>query len=86
MYSMPDQDHPRVCGEKFNDPPVLEPELGSPPHMRGKASAEPGLAGKVGITPAYAGKSHSLSGFSASIWDHPRVCGEKEQLPYPNTS
>ena len=68
---------PRVCGEKFNDPPVLEPELGSPPHMRGKASAEPGLAGKVGITPAYAGKSGEVVLTVPVHWDHPRVCGEK---------
>ena len=30
-----------------------------------------------GITPAYAGKSLISSSMSDSLWDHPRLCGEK---------
>ena len=86
LFSNRNWDHPRICGEKLLLSPVSRARSGSPPRMRGKGNSL-GFSGViVGITPAYAGKSHSLSGFSASIWDHPRVCGEKEQLPYPNTS
>ena len=30
-----------------------------------------------GITPAYAGKRLDFYAFSFSLWDHPRLCGEK---------
>ena len=32
-----------------------------------------------GITPAYAGKRHTAISVTSPGWDHPRVCGEKEQ-------
>ena len=35
-----------------------------------------------GITPAYAGKSSTLLNFSITEWDHPRVCGEKEESDF----
>ena len=35
-------------------------------------------AGNVNrITPAYAGKSNNNMKIPSSIWDHPRLCGEK---------
>ena len=45
--------------------------------MRGKA--EPGFVLWVtsGITPAYAGKRFYEPLRAVTIWDHPRVCGEK---------
>ena len=30
------QDHPRVCGEKFDNPKIDNSQLGSPPRVRGK--------------------------------------------------
>ena len=45
--------------------------------MRGKAQAEQVRRFLNGITPAYAGKSVSRLLRKASLWDHPRVCGEK---------
>ena len=32
----PERDHPRVCGEKFEDQAVCAAKFGSPPRMRGK--------------------------------------------------
>ena len=62
---------------------VREPDTqtaGSPPRMRGKAAKHliPALRG--GITPAYAGKSLSARKASDAYEDHPRVCGEKENV------
>ena len=71
------KDHPRVCGEKFghvDTPPLL---TGSPPRMRGKGSDPPLTLHHIGITPAYAGKSIFQRLAQITIWDHPRVCGEK---------
>ena len=50
---------------------------GSPPPMRGKVTVSSSSRVMMGITPAYAGKSYSISGASAIVWDHPRLCGEK---------
>ena len=37
-----------------------------------------------GITPAYAGKSTEWMGLSVPTWDHPRICGEKQDVsPLP---
>ena len=71
------QDHPRVCGEKKVWYGVEDIASGSPPRMRGKAQAEQVRRFLNGITPAYAGKSVSRLLRKASLWDHPRVCGEK---------
>ena len=38
------QDHPRLCGEKFNCFPKFRSGLGSPPPMRGKVSEKPPFA------------------------------------------
>ena len=71
-------DHPRMCGEKLAFSAVRVREMGSPPRMRGK-----GATGRVecfgqGITPAYAGKRRGSCRRMHRIWDHPRVCGEKQ--------
>ena len=71
------RDHPRLCGEK--QPQSLPQAVirGSPPPMRGKAIRNDFLAVRDGITPAYAGKSFRTGCFFCSVWDHPRLCGEK---------
>ena len=51
------RDHPRLCGEKFTDPPLALAGKGSPPPMRGKAKTTDESFQEDGITPAYAGKS-----------------------------
>ena len=75
----PEQDHPRLCGEKLRSPLWSDTKIGSPPPMRGKVRYLVSVRGGVGITPAYAGKS--LPCFTSFIQpqDHPRLCGEKPQ-------
>ena len=73
----PPRDHPRVCGEKYNDGMNQKPGVGSPPRMRGKDAARKIPISIGGITPAYAGKSWVHSCFHFYARDHPRVCGEK---------
>ena len=73
-------DHPRVCGEKSAGQAWVHPARGSPPRMRGKADIAVSLNGLEGITPAYAGKSFSSRLKVFPIWDHPRVCGEKNGI------
>ena len=74
------QDHPRVCGEKFRDENVDNEAVGSPPRMRGKGGVVPVTLRPAGITPAYAGKSDAFIDFYYFFWDHPRVCGEKHRM------
>ena len=71
------QDHPRMCGEK-GLLPVSEPQrAGSPPHVRGKDSWLDKLMILARITPACAGKSSVRQRVLLSLWDYPRMCGEK---------
>ena len=72
-----DEDHPRLCGEKFplSCQAVCPP--GSPPPMRGKGVQSSLVLSSCGITPAYAGKSFRHFPLSFIRKDHPRLCGEK---------
>ena len=70
-------DHPRLCGEKEDEPAVLYMVLGSPPPMRGKAVQLPVVMSTTRITPAYAGKSWQAFKADSKPKDHPRLCGEK---------
>ena len=45
--------------------------------MRGKGRQAAEFLDLNGITPAYAGKSRHALGIPESVWDHPRLCGEK---------
>ena len=76
-HLFPIQDHPRLCGEKWQcliDCGVSE---GSPPPMRGKVCVQLRHLSKKRITPAYAGKSLKRHIRQKANWDHPRLCGEK---------
>ena len=53
----PDEDHPRLCGEKLALVCPLEHAEGSPPPMRGKVRLYCLRISRQRITPAYAGKS-----------------------------
>ena len=57
---MSNRDHPRVCGEKLFQSPLLRLPLGSSPRVRGKGTRPPFLRNGAGITPACAGKSSCL--------------------------
>ncbi len=50
--------------------------------MRGKVDARDVFFHFFRITPAYAGKSHVFPCSHALKKDHPRLCGEKIQLPF----
>ena len=71
-------DHPRVCGEKSMPAMFCRLSAGSPPRVRGKATSFHRQSVYTRITPACAGKSTKESVWTSWIWDHPRVCGEKE--------
>ena len=51
------RDHPRACGEKFDEEGECKLQVGSPPRMRGKEGKFKADYDKDGITPAHAGKS-----------------------------
>ena len=73
----PEEDHPRVCGEKFLDISINWNRGGSPPRVRGKVKRRWIPKRTRRITPACAGKSNSNAFISDFTEDHPRVCGEK---------
>ena len=75
-------DHPRLCGEKFTDPPLALAGQGSPPPMRGKENRLISVLSEFGITPAYAGKRAYFAVEVSSVRDHPRLCGEKLSMMY----
>ena len=76
-------DHPRVCGEKKKAEEMGATTKGSPPRVQGKGGRTGSSGRYTGITPACAGKSWLRKRAPSTVWDHPRVCGEK--LPYlPN--
>ena len=50
------EDHPRICGEKYEYDKLVDTLSGSPPHMRGKGVEKHKNVSIVRITPAYAGK------------------------------
>ena len=52
-----EQDHPRLCGEKFDVSQNFCMSVGSPPPMRGKGKNTLITIVHLRITPAYAGKS-----------------------------
>ena len=74
------EDHPRVCGEKSTSEAQKSSDMGSPPRMRGKDADPHTKLRRYGITPAYAGKSGRTVLISFLLEDHPRVCGEKEDM------
>ena len=71
------QDHPRLCGEKFSRILVAVKLSGSPPPMRGKVREFLFFRLILGITPAYAGKRNNAIFSHLFTRDHPRLCGEK---------
>ena len=73
------QDHPRLCGEKYDFVRLALLARGSPPPMRGKGSLVQTAFTFLRITPAYAGKSFLSTSRAFCNQDHPRLCGEKPQ-------
>ena len=75
--AFPDQDHPRLCGEKVKMSQLKRGDVGSPPPMRGKVRHCRFSSMPDRITPAYAGKSSRPQKITELTGDHPRLCGEK---------
>ena len=69
-------DHPRRCGENIRLKCIAYPRAGSPPQVRGKQNENRKYSKLERITPAGAGKTQSRKSVTASLWDHPRRCGE----------
>ena len=57
ICTVQNEDHPRLCGEKFTYLRAFFHFVGSPPPMRGKERFRNDQFGRSRITPAYAGKS-----------------------------
>ena len=74
-------DHPRVCGEQRLGMEKRAARRGSPPRVRGTAFAVSANIFISRITPACAGNSSYVTAGTASIKDHPRVCGEQVHVP-----
>ena len=56
QVTVPVEDHPRACGEKFIHASPLPQRQGSPPRVRGKANWNSYCPTRMRITPARAGK------------------------------
>ena len=65
--SDPEEDHPRVCGEKSASMPIRHSPSGSPPRVRGKVKTIAKIEAQTRITPACAGKrlkkAHKIKDF-----------------------
>ena len=77
-------DHPRACGEYVNLQGLALQHGGSPPRMRGILSFLATTTALVGITPAHAGNTFHVGGNIALDRDHPRACGEYNQVCLAN--
>ena len=64
-------------GEKVDEIARFHIIQGSPPRGRGKVEKIRNHFNAPGITPAWAGKSSIFGTCSVTVWDHPRVGGEK---------
>ena len=76
-YPEVNEDHPRVGGEKHQQPKEAMDGIGAPPRGRGKAPCKGCTVELPGITPAWAGKSGKPLRLPFREKDHPRVGGEK---------
>ena len=69
-------DHPRVCGENWEEFIYWLRRGGSPPRVRGKQLLRLDTPVRERITPACAGKTERVGTVKSGKADHPRVCGE----------
>ena len=74
--TMSTRDHPRACGEHFNQLYLSAQKKGSSPRMRGTPYVAHEGACCRGIIPAHAGNTFTNLRLRKGTWDHPRACGE----------
>ena len=80
------QDHPRACGEQFDEAMQGFSNTGSSPRVRGAVyRAAVGTSG-LGIIPARAGSRRQHRRSERAQRDHPRACGEQAAANMPHTS
>ena len=70
-----------MCGEKRFPAQGWRCKVGSPPHVRGKDVQLAFSPAGTGITPACAGKRFGFVVIDNAKRDHPRMCGEKTEMP-----
>jgi len=80
MFSLLNQEHPRVCGENGLLTATGWAQVGTSPRMRGKHQRTLQLATAKRNIPAYAGKTSPQPCRRHGWWEHPRVCGENRSL------
>ena len=78
------QDHPRACGEYSDAGLTQKASAGSPPRMRGILFEFTHDFGVPGITPAHAGNTVISHICRNPLRDHPRACGEYNQIRLAN--
>ena len=71
---------PAHAGKSESGKPSTANHTGSPPRMRGKVQIKPECPDPCRITPAHAGKRKPPAFGATNRRDHPRACGEKENL------
>jgi len=74
------RDHPRACGEHKPQPKAAASKPGSPPRMRGTRDQQNLGGWQPRITPAHAGNTSGSSESSGFGKDHPRACGEHDNI------
>ena len=74
------RDHPRVCGEHIIELFAQLIHMGSSPRMRGTPTSSKTQSESNGIIPAYAGNTTCGRASSTISKDHPRVCGEHQDV------
>ena len=74
------RDHPRVCGEQFSIAHKIASLTGSSPRVRGAAILPAETRTRPWIIPACAGSSNFTATALVFGRDHPRVCGEQEDM------
>ena len=81
-------DHPRRCGENYSTIARLRDVVGSPPQVRGKLLLVTSFWIVLRITPAGAGKTPLHKGYFSVLKDHPRRCGENDDIQpeFPNVA
>ena len=77
----PLEDHPRVCGNYYNQAEGFAGARGSPPRVRELPEASTKSLSFFGITPACAGITCGCHGCGFHGLDHPRVCGNYMGFP-----
>ena len=79
--SITQRDHPRVCGEHECWYAYCRSSPGSSPRMRGTLPRSIHIFSQKGIIPAYAGNTYWKLHELYVRRDHPRVCGEHDDMP-----